>query len=214
MAPRIAPPWLTITTSRPAWLSARRSIAPPTRAMTSAILSPPGGFSFPASWLQSLGPLFIVLLAPVFAWIWLRLGTRNPSSAGTFVFGLLFASLGYAVLVIPAYRSAHGGLASPLWLTATNLLHTMGELCVSPVGLSSLTQLAPRRVVGMMMGVWFLSTSVGNYLGGRFASLYESLPLPHLFAYVAVMALTAAIVLAILVRPIKQLTADSEDTAC
>ena len=172
------------------------------------------GFSFPASWLQSLGPLFIVLLAPVFAWIWLRLGTRNPSSAAKFVFGLLFASLGYAVLVIPAFRSAHGALASPLWLTATNLLHTMGELCISPVGLSSLTQLAPRRVVGMMMGVWFLSTSVGNYLGGRFASLYESLPLPNLFAYVAVMAFAAAIVLALLVRPIKRLTADSQDIAC
>lgn len=172
------------------------------------------GYSFPASWLQSLEPLFIILLAPVFAWIWLRPGTRNLSSAGKFVGGLVFASLGYAVLVVPALRSVQGVLASPLWLTLTYLLHTIGELCVSPVGLSAMTQLAPRRAVGMMMGVWFLSTSVGNYLGGRFASLYESLPLPSLFAYVALMALVAAITLAILAGPIKRLMVASEQAPC
>jgi POT family proton-dependent oligopeptide transporter len=171
------------------------------------------GFSFPASWLQSLGPLFIVTLAPVFAWIWFRLKTRNPSSAAKFVLGLAFAGLGFAVLLIAARRSTQGILVSPLWLTATYMLHAMGELCLSPVGLSAMTRLAPNRIVGMMLGVWFLSTSVGNYLGGRFASLYESMPLWQLFACVAATAFIAAIALAILVKPIDRLT-DSKATQC
>lgn len=172
------------------------------------------GFSFPASWLQALDPLFIIVLAPVFAWLWLRLGTKNPPCARKFALGLLFAGLGYAILILPAYRATRGLLVSPLWLTGTYLLHTIGELCLSPVGLSAMTQLAPRRVMGMMMGVWFLSTSVGNYIGGRFASFYDSLPLPTLFTYAALMALLAGTVLAVLAAPIHRLTAPSEQHKC
>ena len=84
-----------------------------------------------------------------------------------------------------AARLASDGVkVSPLWLVATYLLHTIGELCLSPVGLTAMTRLAPARVAGLMMGVWFLAASVGNYLGGQMASLYESLSLPSLFGAV------------------------------
>jgi POT family proton-dependent oligopeptide transporter len=99
---------------------------------------------------------------------------------------------------------------SPLWLTATYLLHTIGELCLSPVGLSAMTKLAPARVAGLMMGVWFLATSVGNYLGGRVASLYEAFSLPSLFGAVTLFALAAALLLALLVRPIERMLASEK----
>lgn len=166
------------------------------------------GFEFPASWLQSLNALFIIALAPVFAWLWLRLGDREPSSPAKFSFGLLSAGLGFAVLALGASRAADGSLVSPLWLVLVYFLHTVGELCLSPVGLSAMTKLAPARISGLLMGVWFLSLSAGNYLGGRIASLYEALPLPALFALIAAFGIGAAGVLALLVRPTKRLMGD------
>jgi POT family proton-dependent oligopeptide transporter len=106
-------------------------------------------------------------------------------------------------LIVPA--RAEGQLASPLWLTATYFLHTIGELVLSPVGLSAMTVLAPPRIGGLMMGIWFLATSVGNYIGGRVSGLYESFPLPSLFGAVAMFGLAVAIVMFALTPPIKRL---------
>jgi POT family proton-dependent oligopeptide transporter len=166
------------------------------------------GFEFPASWLQSLNALFIIALAPVFAWLWLRLGEREPSSPAKFSFGLLSAGLGFAVLALGASRAVDGSLVSPLWLVVVYFLHTVGELCLSPVGLSAMTKLAPARISSLLMGVWFLSLSAGNYLGGRIASMYEALPLPTLFALIAAFGIGAAGVLALLVGPTKRLMGD------
>ncbi|MCL6544601.1 MAG: oligopeptide:H+ symporter [Bryobacteraceae bacterium] len=166
------------------------------------------GFEFPASWLQSLNALFIIALAPVFAWLWLRLGDREPSSPTKFSFGLLSAGLGFAVLALGASRAAEGNLVSPLWLVVVYFMHTVGELCLSPVGLSAMTKLAPARISSLLMGVWFLSLSAGNYLGGRIASMYEALPLPTLFALIAAFGIGAAGVLALLVGPTKRLMGD------
>jgi len=163
------------------------------------------GWDFPASWFQSLNSLYIITLAPVFAWLWMRLGSRDPSSPAKFVFGLLGASIGFAILIVPAGRAMEGQMVSPMWLVMTYFFHTCGELCLSPVGLSAMTKLAPARVGGFLMGVFFLSISVGNYLGGRMASLYESLELPDLFGAVALFALGAAVVLALLVKPAKRM---------
>jgi POT family proton-dependent oligopeptide transporter len=107
--------------------------------------------------------------------------------------------------VFAAQQAERGVMVSPLWLTATYLLHTIGELCLSPVGLSAMTKLAPARIAGLTMGVWFLATSVGNYLGGRMGGLYESFSLPGLFGAVALYALGAAVVLALLIRPIRRM---------
>ncbi len=166
------------------------------------------GMNFPASWFQSLNAIFIVMLAPVFAWLWVRLGRRNPSSPAKFVAGLLFVALGFAILIVAAKLASAGVKVSPLWLTVTYLLHTIGELCLSPVGLSAMSRLAPVRVAGLMMGVWFLATSVGNYLGGQVASLYEAFALPTLFTVVTVFALVCALLLALLVRPIARMLAE------
>jgi proton-dependent oligopeptide transporter, POT family len=163
------------------------------------------GFSFPASWLQSVAPFSLVVLSPVFAWIWIRMGKRDPSSPAKFTFGLVCVALSFAILVIPGAAAQQGIRVSPLWLVATYLLHTIGELCLSPVGLSAMTRLAPARIVGLTMGAWFLALSVGNYLGGRVAGLYESFSLPQLFGVVALVAAGAAVVLALLVRPIRRM---------
>ncbi len=163
------------------------------------------GMAFPPSWFQAVNAIFIVLLAPVFAWLWVRLGKRDPSSPTKFVFGLVFVGLGFAVLVPAATLSASGVKVSPMWLVLTYLLHTVGELCLSPVGLSATTKLAPARVAGLMMGVWFLSLSVGNYLGGRVAGVYESFSLPTLFGVVGGFAIAAGVVLALAVRPINRM---------
>ncbi len=163
------------------------------------------GMEFPASWFQSLNSLFIISLAPVFAYLWVKLGKREPSSPAKFAFGLMFAALGFTVLIHPATRAAGGEQVSPLWLVSTYLLHTAGELCLSPVGLSAMTKLAPARVGGLLMGVWFLSLAVGNYMGGRLASLYETLPLPSLFTAVSIFGLAAALVLLLFVKPMRRL---------
>jgi proton-dependent oligopeptide transporter, POT family len=157
---------------------------------------------FRASYYQSINSIFIILLAPVFAWLWVRLGSRHPSSTTKFSWGLLFVGLGFAVL-IPVAASTN---VSPWWLILTYLLHTIGELCLSPVGLSAMTKLAPARAVGMMMGVWFLADSVGNFIGGRLASVYESFPLPLLFGMVAGFCIALAVVLVFLIRPMRHLS--------
>jgi POT family proton-dependent oligopeptide transporter len=156
---------------------------------------------FPASWFQSVQPLFIVLLAPVFAWLWVKLRGNEPSCPGKFAWGLLCAGLGFVVLIPPAAMAMKGGLASPWWLVLTYLFHTIGELCLSPVGLSAMTKLAPARMAGMMMGLWFVSIGIGDYLGGRVASLYEAISLPTLFGVVAGVAFAAALALVVLIKP-------------
>jgi POT family proton-dependent oligopeptide transporter len=102
-----------------------------------------------------------------------------------------------------AALAASGAKVSPLWLTGTYLLHTIGELCLSPVGLSAMTKLAPAKVVGVIMGVWFLATSVGNYIGGRLAGFYESMPLDTLFGYVGAFAVAAGLLLALFIKPLR-----------
>jgi len=163
------------------------------------------GWSFPASWFQSVNALMIIALAPVFAWVWLALGKRDPSSPAKFAVGLLFVGLGFAVMIGAAQANAGGNLVSPMWLVVTYLCHTIGELCLSPVGLSSMTRLAPDRVKGMMMGVWFLAASVGNLIAGRVAGLYESFTLTQLFTAVTVFALVASLIMFALVGPIRRM---------
>jgi POT family proton-dependent oligopeptide transporter len=165
------------------------------------------GFNIPPPWYQSINAMFIITLAPVFAALWLRLRSREPSSPAKFAWGLGLVGLGFLVLAGGAGISEAGIKVSPMWLLVTYLLHTMGELCLSPVGLSAMTKLAPARVAGLMMGVWFLSISIGNYLGGRVASFYEALPLPTLFGVIGALAMAAGVLLALFVRPIVRLMA-------
>jgi POT family proton-dependent oligopeptide transporter len=162
------------------------------------------GWEFPAGWFQSMNSLFLVLLAPVFAWVWIRLGKREPSSPTKFVIALVCVGLGFLVVAIGAWLGGDQPV-SLWWLIGVYFFHTLGELSLSPVGMSAVTKLAPVRLVGSMMGVWFLSISLGNFIGGRVAGLFETFPLPQLFGAVFLTTIAAAIVLALLVRPIRGL---------
>jgi POT family proton-dependent oligopeptide transporter len=162
------------------------------------------GWEFPAGWFQSMNSAFLVALAPVFAWVWVRLGRREPSSPTKFVIALVCVGLGFLVVAIGAMLGGDQPV-SPWWLIGVYFFHTLGELSLSPVGMSAVTKLAPARLVGSMMGVWFLSISLGNFIGGRVAGLFETFPLPQLFGAVFLTTIAAAIVLALLVRPIRGL---------
>ena len=166
------------------------------------------GWTFPSSYYQSLQPLFIITFAPVFAWVWMGLRKREPSSPAKFGLGLLFVGSGFALLVVAAQLSANGVKVSPWWLVVTYLLHTWGELSLSPVGLSATSKLAPKRVVGLMMGVFYLAISVGNFIGGRLASLYGSMPLPNLFGAIAAVGIAVGLAMFALTPPIKRLMGD------
>ena len=159
------------------------------------------GFDFPASWFQFVPSFFVMLLAPVFAWLWIAMGKRDPSSPAKFALALVFGGIAFAVLVPPARAAITSALVSPWWLVGTYFIQTAGEMCLSPVGLSAMTKLAPARVAGMMMGLWFVSISIGDYLAGKAASVYESMPLPTLFGVVAATAIVAAGILTLLIRP-------------
>jgi proton-dependent oligopeptide transporter, POT family len=159
------------------------------------------GFNFPASWFQFVPALFVMVLAPMCAWLWIALGKREPSSPAKFVWALVFGGTAFAILIPPARAAITGALVSPWWLTSTYFLQTLGEMCLSPVGLSAMSKLAPARVAGMMMGLFFVSLSIGDYLAGTAASLYESMPLPELFGVVAATSFGAAVVLLVLVKP-------------
>jgi POT family proton-dependent oligopeptide transporter len=163
------------------------------------------GWEVPASWLQAVNPLWIISLAPVFAWLWVRLGRREPSSPLKFALGLILLGAGFGVMVMATALAAGGTQISPMWLVLTYFLHTCGELCLSPVGLSTVTKLAPQRYVGQMMGIWFMSISLGNLMAGRVAGLFEALPLPQLFGAVTATTAGAGIILLLLVRPIRKL---------
>jgi POT family proton-dependent oligopeptide transporter len=165
------------------------------------------GHAFPASWYQALTPMFIILFAPLFATLWIRLGPRDPSSPTKFAIALALLGLGFAVMIGAAVASAGGARVSPLWLVLSYWLQTMGELCLSPVGLSAMSKLAPVRIAGLIMGVWYLSLSVGNYMAGMASSVYETMPLATLFTIVTGTALAAALVLALLIRPMRRMLA-------
>ena len=164
------------------------------------------GMRFPSSWLQSCTPLFVIILAPIFSMLWVRWGKRQPSSPVKFTFGLLFIGLAYCLLVPAAWMTANGRI-SPLWLVGLYFLEVVGEMCLSPVGLSTVTKLAPVKLVGIMMGVWFLAASFGSKLAGYLSGFYvpQSGTLVKLYGGIAVGLLISAGILALLTPRIKKL---------
>ena len=168
-----------------------------------------GSWNIPASVMQSVQPLFVILLSPVFAWLWLSLGRREPSSPAKFSLSLVIVGLGMLLLVPAAAIAQNQGIkVSPWWLIGVYFLHTVAELCLSPVGLSMVTKLAPARIVGLMMGVWFLSISFGNKAAGYVAGMFDKLPLTQIFGTVAAMTIIAGVILVLVLRPIKRLMGD------
>ncbi|PSL34429.1 POT family proton-dependent oligopeptide transporter [Planomicrobium soli] len=130
------------------------------------------GITISPAWFQSLNPLFIITLAPVFAWLWVRLGSRQPSIPQKFSLGLLFAGLSFLVILLPAYFGGSNTLVNPLWLVLSYLIVVLGELCLSPVGLSATTKLAPVAFSAQAMSLWFLSNAAAQAINAQLVKFY------------------------------------------
>lgn len=170
------------------------------------------GFPFPSSWLQSLQPIFVVILAPVFASLWVRLGRHDPSVPVKFGLGLLFMGLAFVVMM-PAGAAVDSDSTlkvSPWPLIAWNLFSELGELSLSPVGLSAITKLSPARIVGLMMGVWFLSIAFGNKLAGSLAAYVSTMPLYSMFSSIAVALIVTAVLMFLLSQPVRRLMGERQ----
>ena len=168
----------------------------------------------PASWLQSVNPMFIIILAPIIGSFWITLARKNmhPYTPVKFALGLIFLGLGFAVMAIASYYVIQGTEVLPTWLILTYFLHTTGELCLSPIGLSAVTKLSPKKLVGQMMGVWFMSVAFGNLIAGLVAGEFDedviaANPelLPDLFWNIVYTTLGAGLLLLLLYKPIKKL---------
>jgi POT family proton-dependent oligopeptide transporter len=172
-----------------------------------------GSFVIPASWFQSLNPAFVIAFAPLVAWIWIALARRhlNPSAPASFAIGVILMGSGFVVMAVAASIVAHGSKVLPYWLIATYLLHTLGELCLSPVGLSYVTKLSPKRLVGQMMGMWFLSLSLGNLAAGLIAGEFDAnnvAAMPGQYMHIVYFAVGLGAVLLALSGPVKKLMGD------
>jgi dipeptide/tripeptide permease len=177
-------------------------------------------FEIPATWFQSVNALFVIILAPVFAWLWVAMSRRGGdlSSPAKFSLGLLCAGVGFMLMIWAANQvvASDGNLlVSPWWLVGSYFFQTVGELALSPVGLSSMTKLSPQRYVGQMMGIWFLASAVGNLIGGLVGGHVDPENLeqmPTLFTATTVSLLVAAVVLALLIVPIRRMMATTGKT--
>jgi POT family proton-dependent oligopeptide transporter len=170
------------------------------------------GFEWPASWAQSINPLFVILLTPLFAWLWPFLAQRHrePSSPMKFALGLAFVAAGTAFMV-PAALGAGSGLVSAWWLVVVFLLQTVGELLTSPVGLATANRLAPARYASLTMGVWFLSIAAGSMIAGKLAGFCDSerpADMALIFGGMAVVSALAAAALWRLTPAVKRLMSD------
>jgi POT family proton-dependent oligopeptide transporter len=160
-----------------------------------------------------LNPIFIIVLAPLYSMLWISLARRhlNPAAPLKFALGLIILGAGFAIMIGAAQLVADGNQVLPTWLFFTYLLHTMGELALSPVGLSSVSKLAPRRFVGQMMGVWFLSLSLGSILAGLIAGEFNAdavEEMPGLYLRIVLTTIGSGVLLALLARPLKRLIGD------
>jgi len=163
-------------------------------------------WEMPASFFQSINPLLIILFAPLFSKLWIRLGEKKlePSTPVKFVWGLALLGVGFIVMIAAAATYQKYGPVSMLWLFAAYFFHTMGELCLSPVGLSMVTKLSPPKFVSLMMGTWFLSSFAANFVGGFFAGNYDAMNHTTFYMIPTGTALGAALLLILLTPKLKK----------
>ncbi|SFD88430.1 peptide MFS transporter [Thermophagus xiamenensis] len=165
-----------------------------------------GSFEINASWFQSVNAALIVGLAPVFSMLWIWLGKYNPNTPVKFGLGLTLLSLGFVVMYTADMKASPENLVSPLWLVSVYLLHTMGELCLSPIGLSMISKLSPPKITSLMMGLWFGSTALANYLAGALKSILETyMPGMNLFLFLVITSGSAALLMYLISPWLKKL---------
>jgi proton-dependent oligopeptide transporter, POT family len=165
------------------------------------------GWKFPSSWFQTLPAVYCIILAPTFSVLWVKMGRHQPSSPAKFAIGLALLGAGIAIMV-PASILAANGKVSPWWLCISYLLQVLGEMCLSPVGLSTVTKLAPPRFASSTMGVWMLATACGNFLAGYLAGFFDensTTTLIKMFGYMGGFLFLAAAILWILTPTVRRL---------
>ncbi len=164
-----------------------------------------GTWEMPASWFQAVPPTFVILLSPVFSLVWLKLRDGGPSMPAKLGLGLVLLAIGMFVMAVAAaHTHAGANKVGPWWLVTVYFIHTVGELCLSPVGLSSVTKLAPRRLVGQMMGTFFMGNALGNLIAGLTAGAFSTMPLPDLFGTIGKVTGVGGLVLLIFSGPISR----------
>ena len=169
-----------------------------------------GWITLLSTWFQSVNSIFIILFAPVFAWAWVALAARNlnPSTPAKFGIALVLLAFGFFMMVIASSIVADGGKAAPTWLILTYMFHTFGELALSPVGLSATTKLAPKRYVGQLMGVWFVSIALGNLIAGQIAGEFDPdniQAFPDQYWFIVMTTAGTGLILLVLTKPLKKL---------
>ncbi len=171
-----------------------------------------GNWTIAASWFQSLNPIFIVLFAPLFSLLWVKLDKRklNPSTPMKFGWGMLLLSVGFVIMAFAEKQAGNGNLVSPMWLTMVFLLHTFGELCLSPIGLSMVTKLSPAKLVSTMMGVWMGSFAAGNYVASQMKAISLNIENTFnievsVFWFIAIETAIAAVILMLLAPWLKKM---------
>jgi proton-dependent oligopeptide transporter, POT family len=172
------------------------------------------GKEFPAGWFQSVPAIEVFLFVPLFAWLWVWLEKRklNPSTPVKLALGLIFMGLGFGAMMLASNIVVGGTKAGPSWLVVTYLLHTFGEICLYPVGLSAVTKLSPGRLVGQMMGVFFMALAFGNLMAGLFSGEFDDKAIAanpqlliDLFWVVTKWMLIVGVVVLIISKPIRKL---------
>jgi POT family proton-dependent oligopeptide transporter len=173
-----------------------------------------GSFEMPSSWLQSAPSFFVLLLVPFFAWLWVKLSRKNlnPSTPIKLVLGLVFMGLGYLVMMKASAIVVAGSKPLPTWLITTYMLHTVGEICLYPIGMSAITKLSPKRLVGQMMGVFFMALALGNLVAGLYAGEFNAEAITQnpsvlidLFGLIVKIMFVAALVVLIFAKPLRKL---------
>jgi POT family proton-dependent oligopeptide transporter len=167
------------------------------------------GWEYPASWLQIINPLFVVILSPFMSYLWIYLGKRmlDPSLPFKFGLGLIFMAIGFLVIAMGAQVALSEELAGAQWLLITYLLHTIGELTLSPIGLAAISSLSPKKYIGQMMGIWFLASSLGAIIAGLISGRATNeglISMPGLFNQIAITASLFGLVLIIISRPLNR----------
>ena len=176
-----------------------------------------GSFEFPSGWFQTVPAGAVIIFVPIFAWLWVWLSKRNlnPSTPVKLSFGLIFMGLGYAVMMGGSMIIVAGSKALPTWLIFTYIFHTFGEICLYPIGLSAVSKLSPKRLIGQMMGIWFMSLALGNLIAGLFSGEFDDAAitanpqlLVDLFRGVVIAMFVSGIVVLLFNKPLKKLMGD------
>lgn len=162
------------------------------------------GFTIPSTWYQSFNPFMIWLFVPLLnlLWAWQARRGLEPSSLTKMAIGCIVLGLGFIVMIVASSGNAPGARSSVLWLLGSTAIFTLGELYLSPVGLSFVTKVAPARIVSMMMGVWYLSSFIGNYMTGYLGTFYDKIPHQQFFLMLAVIGVAGGLVLFVMNRPL------------